>query len=104
MIDKENQTIQISLKDYEDLLELKWLYSHTTNNKDDFFNAFTNIIKNKVKYDEYYDRIEARNYGDDSKILNALMVHIKYTIPELYNHLIELAKENNETDDNGGDD
>ena len=59
MIDKENQMISISLKEYEELLELKWIFSHSTNKPDEIYSSILNIISKRIKLDTYDLSIES---------------------------------------------
>lgn len=99
MIDKENQVVQVSLKDYEELLELKWMFEHTLVNKDDFMSSFYNIISNRIAIDTYNNSIKERKYNDAEEILRDLMAHIRYVFPELYEKFEQKAKENAKSDE-----
>lgn len=94
MIDKENQMISISLKEYEELLELKWLFSHSTNKPEEISSSILNIISKRVKFDTYYNSIVERNYDDAEKILKEIIELFKYVNPELYERLVITAKDN----------
>lgn len=94
MIDKENQMISISLKEYEELLELKWLFSHSTNKPDEIASSILNIISKRIKIDTYDNSIVERSYNDAEKILKEIIELFKYTNPELYERLVIIAKDN----------
>lgn len=94
MIDKENQMISISLKEYEELLELKWIFSHSTNKLDEIYSSILNIISKRIKLDTYDNSIVERNYHDAEKILKEITELFKYVNPELYERLVIIAKDN----------
>lgn len=94
MIDKENQMISISLKEYEELLELKWIFSHSTNKLDEIYSSILNIISKRIKLDTYDNSIVERNYNDAEKILKEITELFKYVNPELYERLVIIAKDN----------
>lgn len=94
MIDKENQMISISLKEYEELLELKWIFSHSTNKPDEIYSSILNIISKRIKLDTYDNSIVERNYNDAEKILKEITELFKYVNPELYERLVIIAKDN----------
>ena len=94
MIDKESQMIQISLKEYEELLELKWVFSHSTNKPDEICSSILSIISKKIKIDTYDNSIVPRNYNDAEKILKEITELFKYVNPELYEKLVIIAKDN----------
>ena len=87
MIDKESQMIQISLKEYEELLELKWVFSHSTNKPDEICSSILSIISKRIKIDTYDNSIVPRNYSDAEKILKEITELFKYVNPELYEKL-----------------
>ena len=94
MIDKENQMISISLKEYEELLELKRIFSHSTNKPDEIYSSILNIISKRIKLDTYDNSIVERNYNDAEKILKEITELFKYVNPELYERLVIIAKDN----------
>lgn len=94
MIDKENQMISISLKEYEELLELKWLFSHSTNKPDEIASSILNIISKRIKFNTYDNSIVERSYNDAEKILKEITELFKYVNPELYERLVIIAKDN----------
>ena len=94
MIDKENQMISISLKEYQELLELKWIFSHSTHKPDEIYSSILNIISKRIKLDTYDNSIVERNYNDAEKILKEITELFKYVNPELYERLVIIAKDN----------
>lgn len=103
MIDKENQMISISLKEYEELLELKWLFSHSTNKPDEIASSILNIISKRIKIDTYDNSIVERSYNDAEKILKEITELFKYVNPELYERLVIIAKDNLKRDNSKKD-
>ena len=104
MIDKENQYVQISLKDYEELLELKYLFQHSTSDKGDMITSICNILKNRITLDTYDNSIVERKYNYADKALKELCELFRYTYPEVYESLIREAKNNKENDEREDDD
>ena len=94
MIDKESQMIQISLKEYEELLELKWVFSHSTNKPDEICSSILSIMSKRIKFDTYDNSIVPRKYSDAEKILTEITELFKYVSPELYERLVIIAKDN----------
>lgn len=104
MIDKENQMVSVSLKEYEELLGYKWVITHSVSNPQDLVTSIYNIMKDRIKLSTYDRCIEERRYNDSEKILKEIIELFRYTVPEVYENLIEYAKKNKEMDKKNGED